>query len=138
MAKECTTPDLVELSRVSLAAMQRRDLDSLMRFYAREAVLDMPPVGGTLTGQAAIRGFIEEWFGAYDELRRLDELVDLGGGVVFEVVHQRARPVGVAGYVEQRERWVGVWEEGLVVKHLIYQDIDEARAAAERLAQKRG
>jgi len=138
MTEESTPADLVELVRARIDAANRGDVDSMMRFYAPEAVLEMRHVGGVLSGRAAIRGFIEEWFGGYDELRwQVEELLDLGSGVVLEVVYQRARPVGVAGYVEQREGWVVVLEEGFEVKCSIYQDIDEARAAAERLAQER-
>ena len=44
---------------------------------------------------------LEEWLA--------DESVDLGNGVVFTVVSQKGRPVGVAGYVKQREGWISVW-----------------------------
>jgi hypothetical protein len=42
--------------------------------------------------------------------------------------------------VQQREGWVWVWVDGLITSHTTYPeaDIDEARAAAERLAQERG
>jgi len=33
---------------------------------------------------------------------------------------------------------VGVWREGLIERVTSYRDIDEARAAAERLAESRG
>ena len=66
--------------------------------------------------------------------------LDLGNGVVFAVVHQEARPVGTTGYVQQREGLVWVWDKGLCVSQTVYPEaeIDEARAAAEHLAQERG
>ena len=48
------------------------------------------------------------------------------------------RPVGSTGRVENRVVIVAVWEEGLIVRVTTYSDIDEARAAAERLAEERG
>jgi hypothetical protein len=57
-------------------------------------------------------------------------------GVVLAVVLQEGRPVGIAGHVQQREGWVYVWVGGLIARFTVY-DIDEARAAAERLAQER-
>jgi len=65
-----------------------------------------------------------------------EEFVDLGSGVVFSVYCQKGRPVGVTGYVQQREGRVSVWVDGLIASATVYPeaDIDEARAAAERLA----
>jgi len=48
------------------------------------------------------------------------------------------RPVGSTGWVELRLAIVAVWEEGLIVRGTTYDDPDEARAAAERLAEERG
>jgi hypothetical protein len=39
--------------------------------------------------------------------------------------------------VRTREAWVSVWEEGKLVRGASYADEDEARAAAERLAEER-
>ena len=69
-----------------------------------------------------------------------EEPVDLGNGVVFAVVSQKGSPVGVAGYLHQREGWVWVWVDDLIASVTFYPgaQIDEARAAAERLAKERG
>jgi ketosteroid isomerase-like protein len=73
----------------------------------------------------------------YDELEfKLEEVHDLGNGVVLAVVVQDARPAGIAGRVQQREGWVYVWAEGLIVRFTA-SDVDGARDAAERLAQER-
>jgi hypothetical protein len=40
--------------------------------------------------------------------------------------------------VQQREGVITLWAEGLVTNQVFYQDIDEARAVAERLVQERG
>src|SRR4029079_9014048 len=90
-------------------------------------------------GRVAIRSFLENWFGAYEELEfELEDVRDLGSGVVFAVVVQEGVPAGCAGHgrVGQREGWVFLWERGLIARHAaLSTDIDEARAAAEPLAE---
>ena len=139
MSEESTTSDLVELVRRQFEAGNRRDLDALTSSFAPDAVLDGRALGDHFEGRAAIRSFIEDWFGTYEELEfGLEEVRDLGKGVVFAVVTQDGRPVGSAGHVRQREAWVYGWVGGLVARFTVYGDIDEARAAAERLAAERG
>ena len=138
MSEESTTPDLVELVRRQFEAGNRRDLDAVMSSFAPDAVFEGRALGDTFEGRAAIRSFLEDWFGAYEELEfGLEEVRDLGNGVVFAVVTQNGRLVGSAGHVRQREGWVYVWVRGLIAR-LTISDIDEARAAAERLAEERG
>jgi hypothetical protein len=48
------------------------------------------------------------------------------------------RPVGSSGEVQLRYGTVSVWEDGKIARITNYTGIDEARAAAERLAQERG
>jgi uncharacterized protein (TIGR02246 family) len=135
MSEEPTTPDLVELVGRALEAANRRDLDAVASSFAEDATFDGRALGDHFEGRAAIRSFIEDWFGAYEELEYgLEEVRDLGKGVVFAVVVQSGRPVGSAGHVRQREGWVFVWAGGLVAR-LTISEVDEARAVAERLAQ---
>ena len=136
MSKEFTTPDPVELVRKQLEALDRGDLDGVVSSVAEDGVLDGR--ADLIEGRATIRGFLEEWFGAYEELDfELEEVSHLGGGVVFAVVIQDGRLVGSDGHVRQREGWVYLYVEGLIAR-LRTSDVDQARAAAERLAQERG
>jgi len=49
-----------------------------------------------------------------------------------------ARPVGFGRQVHQREGWAISWSgDGLIVRLTTHTDIDEARDAAERLAEER-
>ena len=140
MPEESTTPDLVELTRRAVKPGNSRDLDAATSFYASDAVLDASSVGlGTFEGLVAIRDFMEDWRSAYEEFEIvIEEFRDLGSGVTFSVLAQRGRPVGSSGEVEVRGGTVGIWHEGLVKRVINYPDIDEARAAAERLAESRG
>jgi ketosteroid isomerase-like protein len=111
MSEESTTPDLLELVRKQLEALDRRDLD--------------------------IRGFLEDWFRTREELDfELEEVSDLGGGVVFAVVIQDGRLVSGDGRLRQREGWVYLWMGGSIAR-LETSEIDQARSAAERLAEQR-
>ena len=136
MPDDSTTPDLVELVRKQLEALDRGDFDGVMSSVAEDGVLDGR--ADLIEGRAAIRGFVEEWFSAYEELDyELEEVSDLGGGVVFAVVIQDGRLVGSAGRIRQREGWVYLWVGGSIAR-LTTSEVDEARAAAERLAEERG
>jgi uncharacterized protein (TIGR02246 family) len=137
MAEESTNPDPVELVRTALEAANRRDLDAVASSFAEDATFDGRALGDHFEGRAAIRSFIEGWYGTYEELEYgLEEVRDLGNGVTFAVVVQDGRPAGSAGHVRQREGWVFVWVRGLIAR-LTVLEVDEARTAAERLAQER-
>jgi ketosteroid isomerase-like protein len=139
MSEEATTPDLVALTRQLFDAASSGDVDALMQFYAPDAVWETTLV--TLDGSAAIRERLAEWLGAFDELEfELEEVLDLGNGVTLTVVNQRARPAGGSssgGYMQRQEALIGVWEQGMVTHATTYLDVDEARAAAERLTEER-
>jgi ketosteroid isomerase-like protein len=140
MHEESATPDLVELTREAVAAGSSRDLDTLMGFYAPDAVWDLSPMGiGTFEGRAAIRSFAEGWLGSYEDFEsELEEVLNIGNGVVFAVNRLSGRPAGSTGDTQLRQAWVQVWVDAMMVQQMSYLDIDEARAAAERLAQERG
>jgi hypothetical protein len=140
MCEESTARDLVALTRSLYEAASRRDCDAVMGFFGPEPVWETTLV--TLDGSSAIHERLEEWFGAFDELEfELEEILDLGNGVTFTVVSQRARPAGSSsrgGYMQRQEALIGVWHEGMVTRATTLLDIDEARAAAEHLAEERG
>jgi hypothetical protein len=97
-----------------------------------------PTLGTTFEGHAAIRRLWREWSDSYEEIRfQPEEMADLGGGIVFVRVVTDARPVGVSGNVRTSGALVYEWLDGMVARVTAYSDIDEARAAAERLAQER-
>src|SRR6476619_3249856 len=103
MSDGSTTPDPVELTRRAIELASRHDLDALMGFFAPDAVFDLSDLGiGTFEGEAAIRDFLEDWWGTWaDHLIEAEELVDLSHGVVFSPVHEDGRLVGSRGHVEQ-------------------------------------
>ena len=139
MPDASTSPDLVELTRRSLEVGALRDIDGGIRFFAHDAVWEVPALGTSLVGLTAIRGFLEDWLGAFEEFEiELKEVLDLGSGVVFAVVQTDALPLGGASRTRLREVfvYVVVWSEGEVSRVTAYADIDEARIAAKRLAEE--
>ena len=140
MPEESTTPDLVDLTRQSIDALNRGRLFGVD--LSPEVVLDTAGYGmGTFNGLEAAAGFLSEWTSSFEDLTiEPDEILDFGNGVLLTVYHQQGRPIGATNYVRVRSASVGAWVDGLIVRVTIYPetDIDEARAAAERLAEERG
>jgi len=138
VSEESTTPDLVELVRRSLEAANRRDYDAMLSIYAPEATWEVSTIGTSLKGVVAIRGFMDDWLSSYDEWEvEPEEVIDLGHEVSFGVFLQQGRPVGSTEHVQYRFAQVATWADGVIVSVTGYNDIGEARAAAERLAQER-
>jgi hypothetical protein len=141
VSEEPTTPDLVELTRGYYEIMDRDwDLDAVMRFWASDAVFDMNTAGlGTYEGAAAIRELIADWWATWEEHHHyIEEIRDVGRGVVLLGLREDGRLVGSDAWVEQRRGRVIVWVRGKIVRSVAYADFDEARAAAEGLAEERG
>jgi ketosteroid isomerase-like protein len=137
--EESTTPDLVERVRVILEAADRADFDAILEFYAADAVWDMPDGLGTFEGPAAIRAFWADWWSSYEWIDlEPPEILDVGGGIVFAPFQIGGRPKGSAAEVQTEMAIVYEWVDDAVQRASAYFDIDEARAAAEGLAGKRG
>jgi ketosteroid isomerase-like protein len=131
--------DLHARARLTVDAANRRDFDALAADTAPDAVYDTTPSGfGIYEGLDAIREFIEGYWQTFEDLRfELEEFADLGNGVTLAVIRHDARPVGSSSYVQAREAQVGELTAGKLVRVTVYIDIEEGRAAAERLAATR-
>jgi hypothetical protein len=139
MSQESTTPDLVARMSEVVDAFNRCDVDAVMSFFAADAVFESQVLGTSFEGAAAIRGFAEDWFGVFEEWAvEPQEITDIGNGVVFLAYRQEGRPVGSSGRIPSWAVSVYEWADGMVARATTYDDIDKARAAAERLAESRG
>jgi ketosteroid isomerase-like protein len=125
--------------RRSFEPINSGDIEATISFYAADSVWDMSLIGlGTYEGVDAIRGFFEDWVAAYEDFEiEAEDVRDIGNGVILAVVRQSARPVGSSAHVELRYASVSAWVDGVNVRTTNYADLDEAQAAAERLAQSR-
>jgi ketosteroid isomerase-like protein len=137
MSEESTTPDLGELTRHLFSSVNQGDLDRMMGFFGPYSLWDVTPWGlGAHSGTAAIRGFLENWIGSFDEYRvEVEEMLGLDNGVVLVIATQYAHSAGSRGQLRLRYAPVFVWADEVAVLVTHYRDIDEARAAAERLAE---
>jgi ketosteroid isomerase-like protein len=138
MAEEAATRDVVELWRRYIRAINERDIDRAIALYAPDVVWESLGLGTTVEGAPAVRSHIEGWMAAFEQWQiEAQETVDLGAGVVFTVSRFDARPAGSAGRVLERWAFTSVWVAGEIVRLIASTDIEESRAAAERLAQER-
>jgi ketosteroid isomerase-like protein len=140
VSQEPATPHLEEKVRRFIEKFVDGDFESAVTIYAPEAVQDMSTTGlGTFAGHDAIREFFEVWRGPYENLElELEEFHDLGKGVSLSVLAQRGQLPGSSVFLSVRGGWVGVWRDGLIERNTVYEDLDQARADAERLARERG
>jgi ketosteroid isomerase-like protein len=140
MPEESATHDLANRWRECADAHVRRDFDAMVSFFAPDAVWDASSAGiGRFEGAAAIRSFLEEWIASFEEYEyNQEESHDLGNGVVFVVATFGGRPAGSSGGMMQEQVGYAVtWKDGLIARVVGRADIDEARAATERLAEER-
>jgi ketosteroid isomerase-like protein len=139
MPEEPMNPDLVGFVQRVVDATNAKDIDAIANSYAPDAVLDNATgILGPFEGRAAIRRLYEEWWAAYEDYeQKVEEIGDLGNGVIFVVLLQRARLQGATAWVREDYAVVATWANGLIERQTIYRDTNEARADAERLAEER-
>ena len=135
MPEKSTTPDLAGLTRHIIEAANRRDFDAALELYAPNAYWR-----GTVddaAGVPAIRDLWASYYGAFEELQVIvDDVAHLGNGVVLVASRHVGRLVGGARLSEERA-FVYQFIDSRVVKASDYVSLDDARTAAERLAEDR-
>ena len=67
----------------------------------------------------------------------VETVVDLGHGIVYTVFRQEGRPAGSSAVVTERGVMIYEWVDGMIARLISRQGIDEARVAAQRLAESR-
>ena len=139
MFDDKATASALEQTRRSFEAADSGDYDWMISFYGPDSVFDMSPWGlGTYEGLVAIRAFFEDWIGAFEAFEmKVEEIVDLGNGVVFAVARQTASSPGSTP-LRLRHAAVAVWENGIAVEITNYPNIEHARTLADELARSRG
>jgi ketosteroid isomerase-like protein len=132
MAEE---PDWVALTRRSMEATNARDFASALDIFADDAVFDMSAAGlGRFEGANAIRRYLEDWIGAYEDQHfREWNGEHLGSGVVFVTALLEARMAGGETTVSEAWTFTVVWKDGRIARVVADQDAEQARRAAVRL-----
>ena len=138
VAGQSSASDL-ERTRASFVTAAARDVDALMRMFRASSVWDVTRWGlGSHTGLSAIRRSLQDWIGVMDEYAvDVEELSDLGNGVILAVAVQRARPAGSRARLHLRYAPGFIWADGWAERVTHYRDVDEARGAAKLAARAR-
>jgi len=143
--EESTMPDPEEAVRRIIEALNCRDFDAALCLYTPDLVLELDPLGagvlegGPLIGHEALRKFWRDLTESFQDFEfQGEDFNNLGSGLTFGVLVQRGRPHGSDAFVETRAGVVAIWRDGRIARATSYQDVDQARAAAERLAEERG
>jgi hypothetical protein len=109
-----------------------------MSYFAPDAIWEEAELGATFDGERAIRTFLDEWRGRYEEYEMsTEEFLDLANGVVFVVNRETVRLAGSTARLQERWAYTYVVVNGMIASTRASSNIDEARAAAERLAAPR-
>ena len=116
------------------------DFDALAGFFAPDAVWDLSESHlGIYEGVEAIGDFLVGYWATWeDHHHEIEETLDFGHGVLSVSIAGRRLPGGSDARVQARHLQVFEWVQGKIVRITGYPDPDEARAAAERLAEERG
>jgi ketosteroid isomerase-like protein len=140
MSEEACDRNPVELTRGFYETMDRDwDFDTLADFFASDAVWDLSGSHlGIYEGVAAIGDFLVSYWATWeDHHHEIEEILDFGHGVLSVAIWEDGCPRGSDARVQARHLQVFEWVQGEIVRITGYPDIDEARAAAERLAEDR-
>jgi ketosteroid isomerase-like protein len=139
MSRENVGTDILQLTRRTFAAANRRDYDAMMASYGSDSVWDVSPLGlGTYAGPKAIRNFFEDWTGALEEWRlEIQDLRDLGNGVVLVIAVQTGISAGGGARVQLRHASLFIWSGEVIRRAIHYWDVHEATAAARAIAGER-
>ena len=135
MSQKSESPDLVALTRQSMEATNRGEFDARVTRFATDAVFDVSSVGlGCFKGSHAVLGYLSDWVSAYDvqEMREWRG-EHLGDGVVFVEVLFESRPRDSQSDVRERWAFTVIWRGETIARVVASRDLDEARAAANRL-----
>jgi len=139
MSEESTPPDSVEGTHQLHRFLNSRDLDAVTELFAPGSIWDASRWGlGSHEAPSSLRQFLRDWIGSFDVYElTLEEIQDVGNGIVFAVFFHAADLQGGGGSLRVRSSAVLDWEAGQLVGLTSYRDVDKARAAAERLAEER-
>jgi hypothetical protein len=138
MSEGDITSDALEQAKRSFEAADSGNYDWMISFYGPGSVFDMSPWGlGTYAGLASIRAFFEDWIGSFEDFEMiLEEIEDLGNGVVLAIACQDGLPAGSQHRLHLRHAALSIWEGGIIQRVTNYSNIEEAREIAREVAEE--
>lgn len=140
MSEDLTAPGALDGTRQLHRLLNSRDLDAVTDLFEPGSIWDASRWGlGSHEAPTSLRRFLQDWIGSFDVYElALEEVQDLGNGIVFAVFFHAADLQGGGGSLRVRSSAVLDWRAGQLVGLTSYRDMEEARAAAELLARERG
>ena len=135
MTDESTTPDVVEIATSLFEAADRGDWDAVVAPYAADVIWESEDGLTSAKGADAVRAQWEDWAGTFEDFRiEVENVLDLGSGVVHATFRMQGRMAGSSGILTTRRVLVYELRDGTAVRVFACADTSEARADAERLA----
>jgi ketosteroid isomerase-like protein len=126
-----------ELVHKMLEAYLSGDEDTLRSMFAPDGEIYGAP---GLINSGTYRGFdgFKQWEDAWDEVSyELGEVTAMGDGLLVMPAHIVARGAGSGVETDNVFGWMWEFRDGQAVRFHAYVTVDEAKAAAQRLAEGR-
>jgi ketosteroid isomerase-like protein len=127
--------DAVEVLREQFAATNERDFARAMTFYSDDVVLVVEEGflnTGTFEGKEAVGEWYGDWFRAFgpDYRFQIEELSDLGGGVVYMFATYRGTGRASGAEVRDKRAYLYRVEGGRITRIQFFMTREEALEAA--------
>ena len=115
------------------------DEDTLRSMFAPDGEIYGAPGlinSGTYRGFDGFQQWIKQWEDAWEEVNyELGEATDMGDGMLVMPAHVVATGAGSGVETDNVFGWMWQFRDGQAVRFHAYVTVDEAKAAAERLAE---
>jgi uncharacterized protein len=122
----------VEIVRAAFAAFNRRDWDAILDAAAPDFELDWSRALGPYRGVyqlEQLRAFLADFDDLWDTMQvSADEYLDVGGQIVTPFTNHAKGRRGIETVA--RGVWVWTIRDGALLRNCLYQELDEALAAA--------
>jgi hypothetical protein len=131
---------LAEVIRRGFRTLTEEGVDAwIEEFTVPDFVWDVESMGlGLYEGRAAYREFFDDWVSSYEEwFSEPEQIEEFAEDVTVQALRQGGRLRGSQQWVELRWAQVCLWEGNRVRRAVNYSTLDEARAAAEAMAENR-
>lgn len=136
MRQRSVSAENVEIARRGYEALNERAWERITAFLAPDCeweIRSVAPNAGTYRGLDAVRAVIEDWLGAFDELRiEPEEFIDAGPDQVVVLVRDQGRIKGSEARIDHRFAHVWTLRDGKLARFQSFFDKEQALEAVGR------
>lgn len=126
----------VEIARQAYETLNEGGLDRITEFLDPDVeweIRGVAPNAGSYRGLDAVREVIEDWLGAFDELRiEPEEFIDAGPDQVVVLVRDQGRIKGADARIDHRFAHVWTLRDGKLVRFQSFFEKEQALQAVGR------